>query len=162
MGLGYRACGREEGAHKLKLLERPADCSGYKRVCAGKFFRLILTNEGRLFFCGQNKKYMVGKDIEVNQMVDKFYEIVNLYPLASDEKIIDVDGGKHFMIVCTDKGRVFTSGYMMYRAVPEIRRNNEENEDFPCELKLSQPETEGWKPIRVWACDLYNNVWMQC
>ena len=52
MGMGFRACGKGEGAHKLKLLERPEDCHGYKKVCAGKFFRLILTNEGKLFFCG--------------------------------------------------------------------------------------------------------------
>ena len=67
---------------------------------------------------------MCGKEIEVNQMVDKFYEIKNLFPLASDDKIIDVDGGKHFMIIVTEKGKVFTSGYMMYRAVDQIRQNS--------------------------------------
>jgi alpha-tubulin suppressor-like RCC1 family protein len=147
MGLGYRACGRDEGAEKLKILERPPECTGYKKVCAGKFFRLILTNEGRLFFCGQNKKYMVGKDIEVNQWCDKFYEVQNLFPLSSNEKIIDVDGGKHFMIIVTDAGKVYTSGYMMYRTVSEIRHNSEENEDYPCELRLNTPETEGWKAV---------------
>ena len=161
MGMGYRACGRDEGAHNLKVLERPENCTGYKKVCAGKFFRLILCNDGRLFFCGQNKKYMIGKDIEVNAQCDKFYEVSkDLFPMASDDKIIDVDGGKHFMIVVTEKGKVFTSGYMMYRAVSEIRYNAEENEDFPCELKLNTTETEGWKPIQCWACDLYCNVWI--
>lgn len=111
MGLGYRACGKEEGAEKLKLLERPEDCTGYKKVSAGKFFRLILTNSGKLFFCGQNKKYMVGKDVELNQMVDKFYEIKNLFPLQSDDYLVDVDGGKHFMIAVSNKGKVFTSGF---------------------------------------------------
>ena len=66
MGLGYRAAGKGEGMHKLRLIERPEACSGYKRAGAGKFFRFILTEEGRIFFSGQNKKYMVGKDIEVN------------------------------------------------------------------------------------------------
>ena len=80
--------------------------------------------------------------------------------MDEDDKIIDVDGGKHFMIVVTEKGKVFTSGYMMYRAVSEIRYNAEENEDFPCELKLNTTETEGWKPIQCWACDLYCNVWI--
>ena len=98
--MGYRACGRDEGAHNLKLLERPENCTGYKKVCAGKFFRLILCNDGKLFFCGQNKKYMIGKDIEVNAQCDKFYEVnKDLFPMASDDKIVDVDGGKHFMIV---------------------------------------------------------------
>ena len=81
--------------------------------------------------------------------------------MASDDKIIDVDGGKHFMIVVTKKGKVFTSGYMMYRAVSEIRTNSEENEDYPCELKMTA-ETEGWIPKQCWACDLYCNVWILC
>lgn len=162
MGIGYRACGKGEDMHKLRMLTRPEGCSGYKRCCAGKFFRLILTNEGRLFFSGQNKKYMVGKEVEVNTHVEGFTEISNLFPMASDDKIIDVDGGKHFMIVVTEKGMVYTSGYMMYRAVSEIRHNSEENEDFPCQLKLTQPETTGWTPKQCWACDLYCNVWILC
>jgi len=52
MGIGYRACGKEDGMHKIRLLERPDDCTGYKKVCVGKFFRLILTTAGKLFFCG--------------------------------------------------------------------------------------------------------------
>jgi len=159
MGIGYRACGKGDDMHKLRILERPEMCRNYKRVCVGKFFRLILTHEGQLFFCGQNKKYMIGKDIDTNAHVDKFVEVKDLFPIASDDKIIDVDGGKHFMIVVTQKGKVFTSGYMMYRAVSEIRSNTEENEDYPCELKMSSV-TEGWIPKQCWACDLYCNVWI--
>ena len=43
--------------------------------------------------------------------------------MDEDDKIIDVDGGKHFMVIVTQKGKVYTSGYMMYRAVPGIRYN---------------------------------------
>jgi len=81
--------------------------------------------------------------------------------MASDDTIIDVDGGKHFMIVVTEKGKVYTSGFMMYRAASEIRYNSEENEEAPCELKMTT-ETEGWIPKQCWACDLYCNVWILC
>jgi alpha-tubulin suppressor-like RCC1 family protein len=157
MGIGYRASGKEEGMHRMRLIERPEDCQNYKKVSAGKFFRLILTQEGKLFFSGQNKKYMVGKDIDTNAYCDKFYEIVNLWPLASDDKLIDVDGGKHFMVACSQKGKVYASGYMFYRAVSEIRHNAEDNEDYPCELRMP----EGWLARQVWACDLYCNIWVR-
>ena len=156
MGLGYRAAGKGEGMHKLRLIERPEACSGYKRAGAGKFFRFILTEEGRIFFSGQNKKYMVGKDVDTNAYVDKFYEIENLYPLEAGDKLIDLDGGKHFMIAVSEKGKVYTSGYMMYRVVAPIRHNSQGDEDYPCELRMP----EGWKAIRGWACDLYTNVWV--
>jgi hypothetical protein len=52
MGLGYRAAGKGEGMHKLRLIERPEACRNYKRAGAGKFFRFILTEEGRIFFSG--------------------------------------------------------------------------------------------------------------
>ena len=67
MGIGYRASGRGEGMEKLRIIPRPEGCTTkYARVAVGKFFRLILTEEGRLFFSGQNKKNMMGKDVELN------------------------------------------------------------------------------------------------
>lgn len=60
MGQGYRAGGKDTNQHKLKVLNRPADCNDYKDYRAGKFFRLLLTNSGKLFFSGQNKKMTVG------------------------------------------------------------------------------------------------------
>ena len=62
-GMGYRASGKEEGMHKLRTIEKPPECVNYQKVAVGKFFRLILTKEGRVFFSGQNKKYCAGKEI---------------------------------------------------------------------------------------------------
>ena len=59
----------------------------------GKFFRLLLTKTGKLFFSGQNKKSTAGSKIELNQCIDKFEEITNIYPLAADDEIISCDGG---------------------------------------------------------------------
>ena len=60
MGVGYRAGGREEGKGKHRLLTRPDDCRDYLEYQTGKFFRLVLTKEGKLFFSGQNKRNSVG------------------------------------------------------------------------------------------------------
>jgi len=102
MGMGYRASGKDEGMHKLRMIEKPEDCKNYLKVETGKFFRLLLTKDHKLFFSGQNKKYMLGKDIEVNAYAHSFVEIKDFYPLAPNEKIVDVAGGKHFMVVVSD------------------------------------------------------------
>lgn len=49
----------------------------------------------------------------------------------------------------------------MYRSVgSEIRYNSGDDEDSPCELKMTNELTEGWKAIKCWACDLYCNAWV--
>ena len=71
-------------------------------------------------------------------------------------QIVDVAGGKHFMIACTAKGKVYASGYLFYRAVETIRSNTENDEDYPYELRVP----DGWLARRVWACDRYCNAWI--
>ena len=102
MGMGYRASGKDDGMHKLRLIIRPGDCHDYLKVDTGKFFRLLLTKTNKLFFSGQNKKNMLGADIEVNQYAKEFFEIKNFFPMEQDEKLIDVAGGKHFMVAVSD------------------------------------------------------------
>lgn len=94
---------------------------------------------------------MAGKDISVDEYAMEFNELSGLWPLDTDDKLVDIAGGLHFMIACTEKGKVYSSGYMFYRAVSEIRSNSEDNEDYPCELSVP----EGWLARRVWACDKY-------
>ena len=60
IGVGYRAGGRGEGYGEHKLIERPPECIDYKEMRVGKFFRLLLTKTGKLFFSGQNKKGSAG------------------------------------------------------------------------------------------------------
>lgn len=43
MGMGYRACGKEDNLHKMRIIEKPESCKDYKQVAVGKFFRLLLT-----------------------------------------------------------------------------------------------------------------------
>jgi len=121
LGMGYRCSGKETDMHKLRLIPKPDDCADYLKIDTGKFFRVLLTKENKLFFSGQNKKYMLGKEVEVNAYAEKFVEIKNLFPMAAAEKIVDVAGGKHFMVVVTDLGNVFSSGYLLYRSIPAIR-----------------------------------------
>ena len=101
MGFGYRAAGKEENMHKWRIIERPPECTNYKEMAAGKFFRLLLTKSGKLFFSGQNKKCTIGRDVELNAYVNKFYDVTDHFPLESDDKIISADGGKHFIVLCT-------------------------------------------------------------
>ena len=35
-------------------------------VACGKYSRVILTNDGKLFFNGQNKKYMLRSSVDTN------------------------------------------------------------------------------------------------
>lgn len=92
----------------------------------------------------------------MNQWVEKFHEVVDFYPIASDDKIVDCAGGKHFMVVVTKKGKCYASGFQMYRAIDEIRHNADDNEDNPFEIRMP----EGWKALNCWACDRYLNIWV--
>ena len=129
-------------------------------MAAGKFFRLLLTKAGKLFFSGQNKKCTVGRDIEINAYADKFYDVTEHFPLESDDKIISADGGKHFIVLCTQKGKVYAGGRVMWNAVSdEVRQNSENNEDYAFECRMNG-NAEGFKAEKVWACDWYGNFWI--
>lgn len=127
-------------------------------MTTGKFFRLIVTKDHRLFFSGQNKKNMVGKDVEIDTWKQEFTEIKNFYPMEDDEGVLDVAGGKHFMIVLSTKNKLYGSGFQFYRACSDVRSNERNDEDLP--FKLASPE--GWKPLKVWANDRYVNAWITC
>ena len=127
MGQGYRAGGKEAGQHALKVLNRPAECNDYADVRAGKFFRLLLSKTGKLFFSGQNKKSTVGNAIQLNDCVEEFKDVTDIFTqIDSEDKIISCDGGKHFLVVCTAKGRIFASGTGLYHSIDDDIRTNEE------------------------------------
>ena len=160
MGVGYRAGGRGEGDAKHKLLKRPADCRDYADYRTGKFFRLLLTKEGKLFFSGQNKKGSAGNTIQLNDCIEEFKDVTSVYPLAANDKIISCDGGKHFSVICTKEGKVYASGNVFYRSVDDdIKYNAEESAEYAYELKMVN-HAEGYKAEKVWACDLYDNIWV--
>ena len=160
MGVGYRAGGRGEGTGKHKLITRPAECRDYAEYETGKFCRLLLTKEGKLFFSGQNKRNSVGSAIALNDAVNEFKEVTSIFPVTADDKIISCDGGKHFTVICTKNGKVYASGSSLYRSVADdVKHNSEENGDYAYELRMVN-QAEGYKAEKVWGCDLYDNIWV--
>ena len=65
-GLGYRSQGSGSDNCKLFKIETPGDCRNFKKIAHGKFFRVVLTNEGKVFFNGQNRKYMYRSGMDRN------------------------------------------------------------------------------------------------
>ena len=43
--------------------------------------------------------------------------------MEDGDKMIDVTGGKNFVAVATERGKVYGSGYMFYRHFQECRSN---------------------------------------
>ena len=74
-GFGKRAQGVEDHHEVLRKIELPEGCKNYKKVVHGKFFRLILTEDNRIFFNGQNRKYMFGSAMQRNTHVDHMFEV---------------------------------------------------------------------------------------
>lgn len=97
----------------------------FKKVAHGKFFRLVLTEEGRLFCNGQNRKYMMGSGVNTNDHVDHFHELANdFFPKAENDKIIDCAGGKSQIVIATEQGKVYGTGYLFYRRFNNCRHNS--------------------------------------
>ena len=59
-GFGLRSQGYELNEEKLRKIDRPDLCKNPKKIFHAKFCRYYLTEDNRLFFTGQNRKYMVG------------------------------------------------------------------------------------------------------
>jgi alpha-tubulin suppressor-like RCC1 family protein len=154
MGFGFRVQGKADQS-AMRLIDRPTDCRDYKKVAIGKFFRIILTKQNRLFFNGQNKHHTIARMCDdLNSWVDAFHEITSLFPLEAGDKIIDCDGGQHFIIVCTEKGKVYCSGYKMWNYVSSDVRQGGGEEAF--EMKLTPgvgdiPTGKEWGAERVWG-----------
>ena len=49
-GMGYRAQGSSEEEVKLKKLDAPEEMRNIKDICHGKFFRAVITEDGKLFW----------------------------------------------------------------------------------------------------------------
>ena len=82
-------------------------------------------------------------------MIENFTDITDLFPLKSDEKIIDVAHGSKEMAAVTNQGRVLARGYMFFRIFDyEVRRNEYNNEDYTFEIDLP----DGHKAENLWMC----------
>ena len=51
-GMGFRSQGMGEENCKLRRIESPEGMKNLKKVAHGKFFRVVLTQDGRLFYNG--------------------------------------------------------------------------------------------------------------
>jgi len=117
-----------------------------KKVVQGKFVRYILTNSGKVFGMGRFKHYQALSNRGENfdqfvDLTDVWDEIVGEH--ASGEKIVDVYSGKHCVMIITEGGKLFSSGYVSYRYYDdEIRQNRHNHEDYPIYIK---PPVEGMK-----------------
>jgi len=80
----------------------------------------------------------------------------NFFRIDQGDKLVDVAGGKNFSIVMTEQGRIYATGYMFWRYFSECRRNNENNEDYPFELRLPP----GWKAKKIFGAEKYYNMWV--
>lgn len=98
-GIGHKVQGRGLENCVLRKIERPANCVGYKKVVAGKFQRYVLTESGLVFCNGENKRLCGGRDLSTLEMTKKFNLMT--FPIEEGDKIVDISGGRHFMLVTT-------------------------------------------------------------
>ena len=155
-GLGYRSQGSGTENCKLFKIETPGDCRNFKKIAHGKFFRVVLTQEGKVFFNGQNRKYMYRSSMDRNAHTRHFFEINDYYRLEENERIVDITAGKHYTAIVTDRGRIKCGGYIFYRYFSDCRYNPEQNEDYEFELRLP----DDYKAKEVFGCERYNNLWV--
>lgn len=120
---------------------------------------MILTEEGRVFFNGQNRKYMFSSGMDRARHVDRFGEIENnFYRIEEGDKIVDLTAGKHYTAAVTERGKVYCGGYVFFRHFGDCRYNRESNEDYPFELRMP----DGWRAKEAFGCERFNNVWINC
>ena len=113
-----------------------------KKISHGKYFRVALTEEGKLFFQGQSRKYMLGSCNNHESKWDDFCLInERFFRNDEDDKLVDVVGGRNYTAVLTEKGRIFATSYIFWRSFSGCRENPENYEDTPFELKLPEGYT---------------------
>mmetsp|Transcript_21015 Transcript_21015/g.28264 ORF Transcript_21015/g.28264 Transcript_21015/m.28264 type:complete len:249 (+) Transcript_21015:2219-2965(+) len=156
-GMGMRTQGRNGDDPKLRRIEAPESMRNFKKIAHGKFFRLVLTQENRLFINGESRRYMMGSGTDRQRYVQKFEEFPdNYFRMEAGDKIVDCCGGKNFVAVVTEQGKIFAAGYIFYRNFQGCRSNPENNEDYPFEIRMPQ----GFKAKEIWGSEKSNNIWV--
>ena len=156
-GGGFRANGSNREQAELHKITMTEECRNIKKVIQGKFNRVILTESNDLFFSGQPRKYMFGSG--VGTTYDSLTKVRdNFYPMEEGDSIVDLTGGRHYTAIATKNGKVYASGYMFYRVFSGCRRNNQNDEDYPYELRMP----DGWLAERVYGTERYSNLWVTC
>lgn len=78
-------------------------------------------NDGTFFCMGMSNKYVFGQCAD-NEL-DKFAEKPADFFKNESDKVVDIEGGKHFVAALTESGKIITQGYIFYRYIPGVRRN---------------------------------------
>ena len=65
-GFGKRVQGFNSDQEELRKIEQPPECKNFMKVTHGKFCRLVLTRDNRLWFTGQARNYMIGSHVNRN------------------------------------------------------------------------------------------------
>ena len=100
------------------MLKVPDDCKDIIKMTAGKFNRCLLTSDGSIYFIGQAKKYMLSSRVSQSDYSREFNKVSDtLFPKGVNDKIVDVTLGKNFIIVTTESGECYGSGYYFYRYI---------------------------------------------
>ena len=156
-GMGMRSQGRSAEETNLRRIEAPESMKDIKKITHGKFFRLVLTDQNKLYHMGEARRYMLGSDFNRDTNGTKFAEVENnFFKMAEGDKIVDICGGKCHMAVATSEGKIYGSGYTFYRHFSSCRHNEQNNEDHPFELKLP----EGHKALNVWTAEKRYTLWV--
>lgn len=109
----------ETDTELMRKIEFPDGTKGsdIKKVSIGKFNRLVLTHDGKLYHNGQSKFYQLGPSISSgneDQFI-KFKKIEDDWFRNGDDKIVDAIAGRHYNMVFTMSGKMIFQGYRFYR-----------------------------------------------
>ena len=134
-------------------------------ICHGKFFRAVVTEDGKLFWQGQSRRYMMGWGSSISHHQEKFYRWDdhdnngNYFSIEAGDKIVGCAGGKNFLIVMTKNGKVYATSYMFFRYFSGCRhQNRSSDEDYPFEIRMP----DGWKARKIFGMDKDYNMWATC
>ena len=78
-------------------------------VAFGSYFTMFLSDDGRLFGCGENENGQMGTDILTPQ-----YEILQIKLFdnnGEEEQVVQVEAGAFHCAILTKSGNIYTQGY---------------------------------------------------
>ena len=97
-------------------IQKPDDCTDYRKVVVSPTNRLILTNSGQLFCQGENLRLYADPDIDKDAPAKEFVDCTEVFPVEDGDKIVDVAAANFFTVVVTEQGLAYAVGHCRYRS----------------------------------------------
>jgi alpha-tubulin suppressor-like RCC1 family protein len=97
-------------------VNKPADCTDYKKVVASGSNFLILTKAGQLFCHGENLRLYFDSDVEKERATTEFVNCTDLFPVDDGDQIVDVAAGYFHTLAVTEGGSAYAVGLDKYRS----------------------------------------------